>query len=121
MKKLLLLLFLIPNLVMAETWSCKYDVYSVDLMASKIDIDRQEEFSYKRMGSYFYGGMSSINMEIVFEDDKYINLGLFLGDLIYTIIFNKQNDTFTNGVIETNDNSFSKLTKPTFGNCIVSE
>ena len=24
-------------------------------------------------------------------------------------------------IIETDDNSFSKLTKPTFGNCIVSE
>ena len=63
MNKLLLLLFLIPNLVMAETWVCSY------LLNDEIQTS-----TFKRLGNKeFITGGGSKN-RLYYEDDKSITL-----------------------------------------------
>lgn len=85
MKKLLLLLFLIPNLVMAETWVCVYEDGSIA--------------KYTRSGDVFMLAGYLPN-EIIFENDEYIHLSnaKSTGKLGYStnLILNKKKKTMLN-------------------------
>ena len=63
MKKLLLLLLLIPNLVMAETWVCSY------LMNDEIQTS-----TFKRLSDKEFITTGSIKDNLYYEDDKSITL-----------------------------------------------
>ena len=66
MKKLLLLLFLIPNLVLAETWVC-----------SSLINDKIETNVFKRVGNEFHWKINdelTIKYEIWYEDARQIKL-----------------------------------------------
>jgi len=66
MKKLLLLLFLIPNLVMAETWVCSY------LLDGRIENSR-----YERKGDNFFWYINdelTVKLDIWYESDYQIKL-----------------------------------------------
>jgi len=63
MKKLLLLLFLIPNLVMAETWVCSY------LMNGEIQTS-----TFKRLNDKEFITTGGITDRLYYEEDKSITL-----------------------------------------------
>ena len=92
MKKLLLLLFLIPNLVIAETWVC----YTKMTDASGEDVYQHSltKREYTRAGDYFTSkvtGRDSLDEpKIVKESDRFLQL-MQVGDgAIRSIIINKE-------------------------------
>ena len=93
MKKLLLLLFLIPNLVMAETWVCSNVNEDGEIVTS----------TYKRKGDKFIIGNSEDR--IYFEDSSSITLTFTHGELGFnTTILDKVKKTFfATAIIKAND------------------
>ncbi|MDC0128795.1 hypothetical protein OAH98_03325 [Methylophilaceae bacterium] len=92
MKKLLLLLFLIPNLVIAETWVC----YTKMTDASGEDVYQHSltKREYTRAGDYFTSkviGRDNLDEpKIVKESDRFLQL-MQVGDgAIRSIIINKE-------------------------------
>ena len=81
MKKLLLLLFLIPNLVMAETWTCFFK----DNKGKKYE----QTFTRNNSSTFLLGVFQASN-DITFENDNFINLAYYEGGLIMVhILFKK--------------------------------
>ena len=78
MKKLILLLFLIPNLVMAETWVCSY------LMNGEIQTS-----TFKRLNDKQFITTGGSKNRLYYEDDKSITLKVVnISEMdIFNIIF----------------------------------
>ena len=89
MKKLLLLLLLIPNLVMAEVYECRTTSSSGYLFPFK------EIISYSRVGGGFYDDFDGYTHEIAYEDEKVIALSNVspIGNYIESNIIDKKNKT----------------------------
>ena len=113
MKKLLLLLFLIPNLVIAETWFC----------AATLEVyDRPEEVEnkvYKREGSGFTK-ISTISgeskMEILNENTKFVALAeTFNYPSVFITFLYKDTSAFYEKYID----SKGKESKPLNGSCYI--
>ena len=113
MKKLLLLLFLIPNLVMAETWFCAAtleDFNQPDVVESKV---------YKREGSGFTK-ISTISgeskMEILNENTKFVALAeTFNYPSVFITFLYKDTSAFYEKYID----SKGKESKPLNGSCYI--
>ena len=89
MKKLLLILLLIPNLVMAEVYECRTTSSSGYLFPFK------EIISYSRVGGGFYDDFDGYTHEIAYEDEKVIALSNVspIGNYIESHIIDKKNKT----------------------------
>ncbi len=80
MKKILIVLFLIPNLVMAEVYNCQY---RWDDQKFEVLFERKQVHLGSKTYTYFLYkqkkqlelGIAESNEEILFEDDEYLILG----------------------------------------------
>ena len=102
MKKLPLLLLLIPNLLMAETYNCQYKwddkKYEVTFERKEVNMDGKTYtfFLYQQYNPLELNTIDSME-EILHEDDKYLILGTpGLNDfkLFRTIWIDKKNNKF---------------------------
>ena len=103
MKKLLLLLLLIPNLVMAETWECNYTEVSGHLLPPESSI-----VTYSRTESGFYDDFDGMTHSIVSEDERGILLSVH-GESAW--IMTNFIDKETRAIKETMISRFSTLSK----------
>ena len=116
MKKLLLLLLLIPNLVMAEIYHCQYNY---DNQTFKLVFERKEVnmngkthtiFLYKQEVLLEIESSDTLE-EILHEDEKYLILGTpGLNDfkVFRTIWIDKQNNIFRMGSLKEPQDSFNE-------------
>ena len=103
MKKLFLLLLLIPNLVMAEVWKCNYNEVSGYLLPPESSI-----VSYSRTESGFYDDLDGMTHSIVSEDERGILLSVHQESAwIMTNFIDKE----TRNIKETMISRFSILSK----------
>ena len=113
MKKLLLFLLLIPNLVIAETWFCAAtleDFNQPDVVESKV---------YKREGSGFTK-ISTISgeskMEILNENTKFVALAeIFNYPSVFITFLYKDTRAFYENYIDSKGNE----SKPLNGSCYI--
>ena len=94
MKKLLLLLFLIPNLVMAETWVCNYTKTSGYLAPPENSL-----VAYSRTESGFSDDIDGVPRSIVNEDERGIILSAHGATWIMTNLIDKETNTIKETMI----------------------
>ena len=116
MKKILLLLLLIPNLVMAEIYNCQYKwddkKYEVTFERKEVNMDGKTYtfFLYKQKNDLKLESSDTLE-EILHEDDKYLILGTpGLNDfkVFRTIWIDKQNNIFRMGSLKEPQDSFNE-------------
>ena len=116
LKKLLLLLLLIPNLVMAETYNCQYKwddkKYEVTFERKQVNMDGKTYtfFLYQQYNPLELNTTDSME-EILHEDDKYLILGTpGLNDfkVFRAIWIDKQNNIFRMGSLKEPQDSFNE-------------
>jgi len=88
-KKLILILSLIPNLVMAEVYECRTTSSTGYLSPF------EQTISYSRVESGFYDDFEGYTHEIAYEDEKVIALSNVspIGNYIESHIIDKKNKT----------------------------
>ena len=116
MKKLILLLLLIPNLVLAETYNCQYKwddkKYEVTFERKEVNMDGKTYtfFLYKQKNDLKLESSDTLE-EILHEDDKYLILGTpGLNDfkVFRTIWIDKNNNKFRMTTIKEPKESFNE-------------
>ena len=116
MKKLLLLLFLIPNMATAELYNCQYkwddEKFEVLFERKQVHLD-SKTYTYflykqkKKVGP----GMVKTNEEILFEDDEHLILGNIVKgkvNLFRTIWIDKFNKKFRIATVKEPHESFNE-------------
>ena len=105
MKKLLILLLLIPNFVMAETWVCSYPGY----LSGKI-----VQITFKKSGKYFISDSEKCNYS---ESKNYLSLACIGtdedGGWIFSHIINKKNGDYRRNALTDSDTAIA----PKDGSC----
>ena len=116
MKKLFLLLFLIPNLVMAETYNCQYKwddkEYEVTFERKQVNMDGKTYtfFLYQQYNPLELNTTDSME-EILHEDDESLILGTIgkTSSRIFRMIWiDKQNNKFRMGSLKEPQDSFNE-------------